>query len=48
MAGMPYPPKCVLWENTHPNLLCVPWIPWEDYNVGARVLGWCSGDRCTP
>jgi len=30
MAGMPYPPKCVLWENTHPKLLWVPCIPWEN------------------
>ena len=20
----------------------------EECNVGARLLGWCSGDRCTP
>ena len=30
MAGMPYPPKCVLWENTHPKLLWVPCILWEN------------------
>ena len=27
---MPYPPKCVLGENTHPKLLWVPCIPWEN------------------
>ena len=31
MAGMPYPPKCVLWENTHPKLLWVPCILWGEY-----------------
>ena len=30
MAGMPYPPKCVLGDNAHPNLLCVLCIPWEN------------------
>ena len=38
-----------LWENIlRQKFLWIPWIPWEDYNVGARVLGRCTWDKCTP
>ena len=38
-------PLCNLWETSAPpKLLCVLRILWE-YAV---LLGWCSGDHCTP
>ena len=41
MAGMPYPPKCILWENTH-CLLVYSFLVYLKINDYGYAPGWRS------